>query len=249
MCRPPCNQPPADQPDGSKYELYRHQGQFVTKFSVRKFPFDRQVLRMELEDQLSAADRLQYVVDEISMSPNVQLPGYDIGKPGLVVVDRAYPTAFGDLANPEALPYSRVIITLPITRPVLSGAIKTFLPILIIMLVAAAALVLDPTHVDARVGLAITALLTLVALQFTATQTLPEVGYLLMLDQIYLASYAFILVVVAMLVRSTRVDDIGLIRGTPAALHKLILSGPALAFVSMLVYLLVIGMILIINLA
>ncbi|MEP7211033.1 MAG: hypothetical protein ABI740_09375 [Alphaproteobacteria bacterium] len=240
---------PLPQPDGSKYELFRHQGLFSTKFSVRTYPFDRQTLKIEIEDQQNTADRQTYVVDEISMNPNVQIPGYDISKPTMTIINKAYPTAFGDLANPQALPYSRAIISIPIARPALSGAIKIFLPILIIMMVAAAALVLDPSHVDARVGLAITALLTLVALQFTVSQNLPEVGYLLMLDQVYLASYAFILLVVAMLVRASRVDDAGIVRGTPGALHKLVRGGPALAFISMLGYLVVVGTIVIINLA
>ena len=129
------------------------------------------------------------------------------------------------------------------------GVIKTFLPILIVLMVATAALVLDPSHVDARVGLAITALLTLVALQFTANQNLPEVGYLLMLDQVFLTSYAFILLVVALLVRASRVDDIGLVRGQTGALQKLIRGGPALAFISLLGYLVVVGVIMIVNLA
>jgi hypothetical protein len=240
---------PIPQPDGSKYELFRHQGLFSTKFSVRTYPFDHQTLKIEIEDQQNTADRQEYVVDEISMNPNVQIPGYAIGKPSMMIVNKAYPTAFGDLANPQAAPYSRAIVSIPIARPAVSGAVKTFLPILIILMVAAAALVLDPSHIDARVGLAITALLTLVALQFTVSQNLPEVGYLLMLDQVYLASYAFILMVVAMLVRGSRIDDAGLVRGTPSTLYKLVSSGPALAFISMLGYLVVVGAILIINLA
>jgi hypothetical protein len=240
---------PLPQPDGSTYELFRHQGLFSTKFSVRTYPFDRQTLKIELEDQQNTADRQEYVVDEISMNPNVQIPGYAIGKPTMTIVNKAYPTAFGDLSNPQALPYSRAIVSIPIARPALSGAVKVFLPILIILMVAAAALVLHPSHVDARVGLAITALLTLVALQFTVSQNLPEVGYLLMLDQVYLASYAFILMVVAMLVRGSRLDDAGLVRGAPGSFYRLVSSGPTIALVSMLGYLAVVGVILFLNLA
>ncbi|MDZ4761545.1 MAG: hypothetical protein SGJ21_10775 [Alphaproteobacteria bacterium] len=239
---------PQPQPDGSSYELFRHHGPFATKFSVRTYPFDNQELMIEIEDQDYTADRLRYVVDEVSINPSVQLPGYSFGEPGMRIISKAYPTAFGDLANPAALPYSRAIISIPIRRPLLSGVIKTFLPILIILLVAAAALVLDPAHVDARIGLSITALLTLVALQLSAGGGLPEVGYLLMLDQVYLASYAFILLVVSLLVRSTRVDDVGLVRGAPGALERLARGGPALAYLTTLAYLIVVGLIIILNL-
>ena len=243
------NKEPAPQPDGSKYQLFRHQGLFVSKFSVRTYPFDQQSLRLEVEDQQSTADRMTYVVDEISMNPALTIPGYVLGKPTMTIYNKAYPTAFGDLSNPQALPYSRLIVSIPVTRPVLSGVIKTFLPIVIILMVAGAALVLDPSHIDARIGLAITALLTLVALQFTATQNLPEVSYLLMLDQIYLASYTFILMVVVMVVRTTRQDDVDLSRGDSASIAKIVRSGPVLAFFSALIYLLAIGLILIFNLS
>src|SRR5690606_20458171 len=101
-------------------------------------------------------------------------------------------------------PYSRAAILIPIKRPGLAGAAKTILPVLLIMLCAVAALFLTPRRVEARVGLAITALLTLVALQFSVSGSLPEVDYLLMLDQIYIASYAGILAVLAIIVASER---------------------------------------------
>lgn len=46
---------------------------------------------------------------------------------------------------------------------------------------------------DSRIGTAITALLTLVALQLTVNDTLPAVEYLMMIDVIYACSYLFVL--------------------------------------------------------
>jgi hypothetical protein len=48
------------------------------------------------------------------------------------------------------------------------------------------------------------AFLTLVALQLSTSGNLPDVDYLLMLDQIYIASYAGVLLVLAMIVASSR---------------------------------------------
>lgn len=194
---------PLPQPDGSKYILYRHQGAFSTKFPVGAYPFDRQVLRVAIEDSDMGANELHYIVDSLAINPAIDLPGYEIGKPLLEVVDYPYATAFGDLAEKDVSAYSRALIAIPITRPWLTGAIKQLLPILLIILCAASALILEDRFVEARVGLSITALLALVALQFSAAGSLPEVGYLLMLDQIYIASYAFILVALAIIVWNT----------------------------------------------
>jgi hypothetical protein len=70
-------------------------------------------------------------------------------------------------------------------------------PVVLIIFCSGLALLIRPQHVDGRIGLSITALLTLVALQLTAGASLPDVDYLTMLDKVYLASYAFILLVLA----------------------------------------------------
>ena len=237
---------PVPQSDGSAYQVFRHQGPFAAKFSVKTYPFDAHNLTIEIEDQEFAADRLVYSVDQVAMNPDIQLPGFIIGQPTMEIRNRPYPTTFGDidLAKPE--PYSRLVVTLPISRPLVSGITKSLLPIFIVVLVAAAALLLKPEHIEARVGLSITALLTLVALQFSAQAGLPDVGYLLMLDQIYLASYGFVLLVVALLVMTTgNAED----EKQLAAAHSLARGGVGAALLSILLYAAVIALILWLNLS
>jgi hypothetical protein len=237
---------PQPQPDGSEYQVFRHQGPFAAKFSVKKYPFDAHELTVEIEDKAWDASRLIYVADDVTINPSIELPGFIIGRPALTIDSRPYPTAFGDLANPEAAPYSRAIVSIPISRPILSGVTKSLLPVFIVVLVAAAALLLSPSHVEARVGLSITALLTLVALQLSATSGLPEVGYLLMLDQIYLASYAFVLLVVTMLVLTTVKEDKKALIADGA--HAIASGGPLVAFLAVLLYAAVISLVLFLNL-
>jgi hypothetical protein len=242
---------PQKQPDGSEYQVFRHQGPFAAKFSIETYPFDRQTLTIEIEDREFDAGQLVYVADEVSLNPDIKLPGFIIGKPTVEIVNRPYPTAFGDIANPTPAPYSRAIVTIPISRPVLSGVIKAMLPVFIVVLVAAAALLLHPEHVEARVGLSITALLTLVALQFNAQAGLPDVGYLLMLDQFYLASYGFVLLVVAVLVRTTGKEDAAHSAGGLGALDAtkaIVRGGPLTAFLAVLLYTAVVALIGFLNL-
>ena len=235
---------PERMPDGSDYQVFRHQGPFAAKFSIKTFPFDAHTLTVEIEDREFDASRLVYVADEVSINPEIQLPGFIIGKPTLKIENRPYPTAFGDVANPTPAPYSRAVVTIPISRPVWSGIVKSMLPLFIVILVAAAALLLGPEHVEARVGLSITALLTLVALQFSAMTGLPEVGYLLMLDQVYIASYGFVLLVVGMLVLTTNQKDKEQAAGSA---HVITRGGPLTAFLAVLLYAAIIALILFIN--
>jgi len=120
---------PQAMPDGSLYSIIRYQGQFSTKFQLEKYPFDTQALLVVMEDTVAAADAQIYVPDPkdaVTINPDITLPGFKIGKPELRIVERPYPTNFGDLSEPEATDYSRVILTIPVTRPIVAMSIKAF---------------------------------------------------------------------------------------------------------------------------
>jgi len=80
---------------------------------------------------------------------------------------------------------------------------------LLVALTAALALLVQPRYVEGRIGVGITALLTLVALQITSNSSLPEVDYLLLLDKLYILSYAFVVLTLAVIVRNSWVDATG----------------------------------------
>jgi hypothetical protein len=82
-------------------------------------------------------------------------------------------------------------------------AIKTFVPIMLIVVCAALVFFVRPRYVEARIGLGITALLTLVALQITSGASLPDVDYLMMIDKIYLLAYLFIIVALMRIVATS----------------------------------------------
>jgi hypothetical protein len=194
---------PKAMPDGSLYNIIREQGRFSSKFRLEKYPFDEQTLKIVFEDTVASIGLQRYVAQDqvsISASPDISLPGYKMGRPRLTVVDNHYPTNFGDISLENAETYSRVAIEIPVSRPLITVSIKTFVPILLILMSSTLVLFVRPSFVEGRIGLTITALLTLVALQLTASSTLPEVDYLMLIDKAYLASYAFIIAVLARVV-------------------------------------------------
>ena len=182
---------------GEFYNYIRHQGAFSSAMNLARYPFDNHILTFVIEDAEYGTETLNYIADTdgLTINDEISLPGYRIGEVQMRIVDKTYPTAFGDLNNPETGAYSRVIFEVPIRRPWQYGVFKLLLPVMIVLLCSALALYIDPTHTEGRIGLTITALLTLVAMQITTGGTLPEVGYLMLLDMIYLLSYAFILIV------------------------------------------------------
>jgi len=95
------------------------------------------------------------------------------------------------------------MLTIPVTRPIVAMSIKTFVPIGLIVVCAALVFFVRPRYVEGRIGLGITALLTLVALQLTSSASLPDVDYLMMIDKIYLLAYLFIILALARVVMTS----------------------------------------------
>lgn len=199
---------PKELPNGDRYTFIRNQGRFTAKMVLETYPFDRQNLRIDFEDTEANTDAMSYVPDDtpVTLNPAIEIPGFHIGTPRLEIAAHRYPTNFGDPTVGSAEAYSRASVVIPITRPPLASAAKTFLPIALVVLCAVLVLLLRTDFVDARIGLGITALLTMVALQLSGTTGLPDVDYLTLVDKVFLASYAFIMCVLIRVVWASWAD-------------------------------------------
>jgi hypothetical protein len=201
----PLYEEPQSLPDGSKYMAIRYQGQFNSKLPLEKYPFDTQNLIVQFEDSSSGAAKQIFVpdTDAITLNPEMTLPGYILGKPTLTVESKPYPTNFGDTSLTSPEPYSRVTFDVPVHRPSLTYAIKIILPIFLVVICAAFVFFIHPSFVEGRIGMGITALLTLVALQLTTNSLLPEVDYLMMIDMLYFAAYIYVIASLGQVVRTS----------------------------------------------
>ena len=199
---------PVDLPDGSKYQVLRYQGVFSRKMSLKKYPFDTQVIEMVFEDKVSDSTQLQYVPDtnpvSINDSGSMTIPGYVFGKPSLQVVGHKYPTNFGDPRANADTPYSRIIVALPVTRDVLPYLVKIILPIFIVVLITALIYLLPARLEESRTDIGVVAMLTLVALQWNSDSSLPSVEYLTLMDVVYLISMVYVLAAMAYAVLASR---------------------------------------------
>ncbi len=200
---------PIKLPSGEMYQVLRIQGRFSHKFFFNNYPYDRQMLVAEFEDSIHEVNRLRFTADEnpVSLHPKLTLPGFRIGQPRLVVEDFQYPTSFGDTRQTEPNSYSRVRIEIPIHRPLLTSTLKMLLPVLCVVFGASLMLRLRVTLIDARLGIGITALLTVVAIQLAANDTMPNVDYLVLMDKIHLAAYAYVLTGLGVVLATVRQVD------------------------------------------
>lgn len=200
----PSYEEPQTLDSGELYQVVRIQGRFARKMPLYSYPFDRQVLEIVFEDKANESHEMVYISEGVTINPRLTLPGFNLGQPQIEVLDLPYPTQFGDLRLSQPSSYSRARVEVPISRPVLTFALKLLLPVFSVLLCALLMFLLDPTYVDLRINVGITSLLAIVVLQMTLNQDVPEIGYLMLIDKIYLCAYAFVVIGLILVVWTVR---------------------------------------------
>jgi hypothetical protein len=198
---------PEKLPNGEMYQMLHIQGRMSEKMDLRAYPFDLQNLLITMEDKAFDSKSLVYVPEEVSVNPDLQIPGFDFGKPTLSESSFTYPTFFGYRGFKGSNVYSRLTFELPIYRNPLTSFIKNILPIWLSVFCGAFALMLRPKLIDSRFTIVIFSILSLIALQLTNGNDLPALQYMNFMDAVYVASYLFMITLMAEITFTSRLVE------------------------------------------
>ena len=144
----------------------------------------------------------------ITADSAIHLAGFHIGEPVLTLSRHVYPPNFRGMTGRAA--FAQMTAALPVTRPLAGALLTTFVPIVIVLVSAGLMFAVRADYVEARIGIGVTSLLTLVALQLAEADKLPVLGYATVLELIVIASYVFIVSALALVARTSwlvRQDD------------------------------------------
>jgi hypothetical protein len=205
--------------DGTCYKMVRIEGRFFHSYGLENFPLDEHALDIQIENPEYGTDSLVFVRDTgayASIRPTLQIDGWKLHSPEVTEAEHRYGTNFG---NPEenAHTYSKITYTIKMKRPFSYFLLKMMLPLFVVILVSIGALLLHPQYIDARSQLPIGGLLTAVLLQEAYTSTLPDTGYMVLMDKIYLLAYAVIAGVLLLVIMAGN----ALVKGDDQLVHKI----------------------------
>jgi hypothetical protein len=226
---------PSELADGSKYQIMRIESRFVQPFTLADFPLDAQQLTLLIEDTTFSADQLVYVPDtaDSGYGDMLKIPGWEITNWSMDSQVHNYGSQFGELGSALATDYSVLRYALNIERLVNFFLWKLLLPLLIVLVAHWCTFLINPTMVEVRTAMPSTALLTTVFLQQSYTSMLPEVGYLVLMDKIYVVAYLLIIATLAYTIVSAvwvhNDETGGVVRAK--RLDRLMLIGEVLFFV------------------
>jgi hypothetical protein len=181
--------------DGSSLQQMHVQGQFFQPLSLHEYPLDKHELNIVLEDSTYTTEDRVYRHDsgQSQLDGHISLPGWNITGWNVVTEPRTYATNFGDTGKHKQSTYSSIRIAVFIERPISFFVWKLILPMSIVLLLGCSALFINPSYAEVRLAAPPAALLSLVFLQQAYSSSLPDIGYLVLLDKIYVLAYAVVL--------------------------------------------------------
>ncbi|MFO7628044.1 MAG: hypothetical protein R6W06_00715 [Prochlorococcaceae cyanobacterium] len=200
----PVGEVPVRLADGSYYQLFTYVGRYyVDKASFRNYPFMTISLPLvieanDIDGELGYRDlRLIPEIQNSGMGLYARIIGWLNTGWSIAEYRHHYATNFG-LGGQEN-DYSQVVFEISYGTSSWSSFWRLLLPLSVLMAMVLLVFKVRPDEQDARASIPVTVLLTLVFLQQTYRDQLPDLPFLTFLDQVYVVAYgvtlaAFVLV-------------------------------------------------------
>ena len=161
---------------------------YSNDFELRKFPFDTQVLQFEYQPFLSAARQIRFAPQALRFTGISPMQHTELAAWHLENLRYTTDKVVLDPYQPDT---REALFQLTATRRSGFYLWKIFLPLIMITLIPVVAFWIDVKEFDWILKIPMTMLLSMVAFQFTVTRDLPRIGYITLLDAVFLASFAF----------------------------------------------------------
>lgn len=175
----------ATNDDGRRELWYRVQATLYSEPRFDNFPFDTQTVEIIFEDAVSTTEQLVYVpmAEKSGLDEGFRAAGWRVHEPTFTVVEKDY--KFEET-------YSRARFSIDLSRERFSTAIKSLLPPVAFMLVAALQFFIHPSKWNNRLGLGTGMLISAVMFHISQTVALPPMAKLILFDKVMIAVYLFV---------------------------------------------------------
>ena len=156
----------------------------ATTLEFRKFPFDKQTVRVEFESFSFSKDELDYKVwsERTGVNPNFQNDEW-------ILYDMSSTSGIRRLWESESDNYSYVSFRVPVHRRTAYYVWRIIFPFCFFILLSTCVFWMKRESLDRRVSIVVSFALTAVAFNFVVSGFFPNVSYLTILDAIILSGY------------------------------------------------------------
>jgi hypothetical protein len=186
-----------DTEEEYEYACVRIQGPITKFWDVARYPFDKHILSLAIEDRNRESKSLRYVIDDepSRIDENCQLPGWILEQPRANSVIHTYPTNYGDLdaIRSHECRFSRFVLDVPMRRASGIYFLKVLNGLYISVLIAFLTFFIKPGNLEARFGTGVGAVFAAIASQYVIAAGLPENNQLTLVDKLHVVATTAIL--------------------------------------------------------
>jgi hypothetical protein len=199
-------------------------------WNIANFPFDRQQLKILVENSKFDNRNLIFVADTNGLfyDPELSVDGWNVSDFKVSTGTSHYATGFGDstLEKPQS-DYSKFVISLQLERNAWGLFFKLFLGMYVAFMISYVSFFIDPQHVDPRFGLPVGGLFAAVGNKYIIDGYLPDSPTLTIVDILHGLTFLSIFVIIAFSALSLRQEETGFVAHSKRTdrLLRLILGG------------------------
>jgi hypothetical protein len=189
-----------DTVNGKIYLLMKLQCVMKDSWRINNFPFDKQTLRLSIENSQYDLSSLVFKPDTLGKhyDPRFALRGWSIDSFHMAVAPKAYETAFGDPGyDVPHSDYSAFRVRLSIHRDAIGLFWKLFMGMYIAFLIAYVCFYIHADSIDSRFSLSVGALFAVIGNKYIVDASLPETVTFTLVDMLHGITLLFILAIVA----------------------------------------------------
>jgi len=189
-----------DTSDNKVYMQMKMQCVMKDSWRISNFPFDRQTLRLSIENSQYDSKTFVFVADTVGKhyDPRFTLSGWNIDSCILMTGVKAYETGFGDesLAKPHT-EYSNFRVRLSLHRDASGLFWKMFLGMYLAFLIAYTCFYIHADGIDSRFGLSVGSLFAAIGNKYIIDSSLPESTSFTLVDTLHGLTLFFIFTIIA----------------------------------------------------
>ncbi len=188
-----------DTSDGKVYILMKLQCVMKDSWKIENFPFDRQKLRLSIENSQFDSRSLIFSADTLgnNYDPRFTLRGWNIDSFDISIGTKIYETAFGDesLVKPHA-EYSAFKVKISLKREAMGLFWKMFIGMYVAFLIAYVCFYIHADNIESRFGLSVGSLFGVIGNKYIIDSSLPESTTFTLVDTLHGLTLLFIFAVI-----------------------------------------------------
>jgi hypothetical protein len=179
-----------DELDGKDWVIMKMKCTMKQNWSVHDFPFDRQHLKMRIENTLFDKNNLIFKPDikGSSVDPDDAIDGWNITGFSVSHSENDYKTGFGDSSSAGQL-FSSFDVGVELQRSAWGMFFKIFLGMYIAFLIATISFTPHPSEMEPRFGLPVGGLFAAVGNKYIIDSLLPESSSFTLVDTLHAITF------------------------------------------------------------